>query len=147
MYNDAFSVIEIATKEIGVVERIGKNDSERIREYLDYCHIKTPAPYCAAFLSFCFGQAGYKQPRTAWSSALFPTARLVKEPEPGMVYGIYFTNMGRIAHCGLIEFVRNELVYGIEGNTNLAGSREGDGVWRKIRHKRTIYRYADWLKE
>lgn len=138
-------IIRIAAKEIGVVEGARQNDGKRIREYLGYCYIKSHAAWCAAYLSFCFGQAGYKQPRTAWSPSLFPASRLVKEPKPGVVYGIYFASLKRIAHCGLVEFVKNDLVYGLEGNTNLAGSREGDGVFRKIRHKRTIYRYADWL--
>lgn len=34
-------------------------------------------------------------------------------------------------HTGVVERVDGETVYTIEGNTNLAGSREGDGVYRK----------------
>ncbi|MDR6785239.1 hypothetical protein J2X78_003813 [Pedobacter africanus] len=128
------------------MERTNKNDGERIAEYLRYCNIGTPAPYCAAFLSFVFGQAGLKQPRTAWSPALFPVSRLVKEPKPGIVYGIYFAKLGRIGHCGITESLRHSWLTGIEGNTNVAGSRDGDGVYRRIRHTRTIARYADWLK-
>ncbi|ETZ21152.1 hypothetical protein N824_03260 [Pedobacter sp. V48] len=33
----------------------------------------------------------------------------------------------------------------IEGNTNLEGSREGQGVYRRIKHKRRNGMYADWL--
>lgn len=47
--------------------------------------------------------------------------------------------------CGLTESVRNSWLTGIEDNTNIAGSRDGDGVYHRIRHKRTIHRYADWL--
>lgn len=140
-------VIGIARKEIGVVERTGNNDGKRIAEYLDYVGFKEGAPYCAAFVSWCFAKAGYPVPKTAWSPALFPAVRLVKAPKPGVVYGIYFANLNRIGHCGLVESIRNSWLTGIEGNTNLAGSREGDGVHRRIRHARTIYRYADWLKQ
>ncbi|TKC08996.1 CHAP domain-containing protein [Pedobacter frigoris] len=143
---DYEKVIRIARKEIGVVERTGKNDGARIAEYLNYCNIKSPAPYCAAWVSWCFGQAGYSQPKTAWSPSLFPTSRLVKEPKPGVVFGIYYSGLGRIGHCGIIESVRNDWVYGLEANTNVVGSREGQGVYRKIRHKRTIAKYADWIK-
>ncbi|MBB5440574.1 hypothetical protein HDC92_004277 [Pedobacter sp. AK017] len=97
-------------------------------------------------MSWCFGKAGYVLPKTAWSPALFPASRLVTTAKPGIVYGLYFPTLKRIAHCGLVESVRNDLIYGLEGNTSLAGSREGDGVYRKVRHKRTIYRYADWFK-
>ncbi|SMD08212.1 hypothetical protein SAMN04488524_4732 [Pedobacter africanus] len=140
------NIIRIARKEIGVVERTGKNDGQRIAEYLRYCNIGTPAPYCAAFVSWVFGQAGYSQPRTAWSPALFQSSRLTREPKPGIVYGLYYPSLDRIGHCGLIENLQGDFLQGIEANTNVAGSRNGDGVWRKIRHKRTIHRYANWLK-
>ena len=144
---DYEKVIGIARKEIGVVERTDKNDGDRIGQYLGYVGFKEGAPYCAAFVSWCFAKAGYPAPRTAWSPALFPALRLVTVPKPGLVYGIYFANLKRIGHCGLTENVRNSWCTGIEGNTNLAGSREGDGVFRRIKHKRTISRFADWVKE
>ncbi|WP_225872698.1 NlpC/P60 family protein [Pedobacter frigoris] len=129
-----------------MVERTGKNDGARIAEYLGYCNIKSPAAYCAAWVSWVFGQAGYSEPRTAWSPSLFPKARLVKELKPGIVYGLYYISLDRIGHCGLLENVKNDWINGIEANTNEAGSREGQGVYRKIRHKRTIHCFADWLK-
>ncbi|TKC07700.1 peptidoglycan-binding protein [Pedobacter frigoris] len=138
--------MEIARKEIGVREATNRNDGQRVEGYLGYVGFKKGAPYCAAFLSWCFGQAGYSQPRTAWSPALFPASRLVKEPLPGIVYGLYYAGLGRIGHCGLVENVRNDWVYGAEGNTNEAGGREGQGVYRKIRHKRTIHVYSDWVR-
>ena len=33
----------------------------------------------------------------------------------------------------------------VEGNTNEAGSREGDGVYRKRRHIKTIYAISRWI--
>ena len=33
----------------------------------------------------------------------------------------------------------------VEGNTSEAGSREGDGVYRKRRAKRTIYKASRWV--
>ncbi|MBB5438639.1 hypothetical protein HDC92_002320 [Pedobacter sp. AK017] len=101
--------------------------------------------WCAAFCSWCFGQAGYKAPKTAWSPALFPPGRIVKAALPGMVMGLYFPSLRRIAHCGIVIGVKGEWCETVEGNTNVAGSREGDAVMRKLRHKRTIAKYADWL--
>ncbi|HMI03128.1 MAG TPA: CHAP domain-containing protein [Pedobacter sp.] len=146
-------VIEIARKEIGVREEGGENCGVAVKGYLSYVGIKSPAPWCAAFVSWCFGQAGFVQPRTAWCPALFPDARsgkapqgrLRKDPLPGRIMGIYFPSKGRIAHCGIVEKVRGDFVYVIEGNTNVAGGRDGDRVMRRLRHNRTIARYADWL--
>jgi hypothetical protein len=140
------TVVEAAKKEIGVREST-ENSSERIDQYCAYAGINR-APWCAAFVSWCFGQAGYAQPRTAWSPALFPAARRVGIPNlqnaEGLVAGIYIPSLGRVGHCGIIEFVRGDFLVCIEGNTNANGSRNGDGVYRRMRHKRTIHCLADW---
>jgi hypothetical protein len=140
---DTRTVIETAKKEIGVRES-AENAGPRVDQYNAYVGLKK-APWCASFVSWCFGQAGYSQPRTAWSPSLFPTDRLAKNPVAGMVLGIYFEHLKRIGHCGVVEEVKNDWVYSIEGNTNLKGSREGDGVHRRIRHVRSIHRFANWL--
>ncbi|MEJ2903222.1 hypothetical protein WAE58_12340 [Pedobacter panaciterrae] len=44
-----------------------------------------------------------------------------------------------------MECLQGDFVQTIEGNTNVEGSREGDGVYRQLRHKRTIAKYADGL--
>lgn len=142
-FSGAAAVISAARREIGVREHT-ENSSKRIDLYCVYVGIKQ-APWCAAFVSFCYGQAGYVRPKTAWSPALFPSGRLVKEAAPGLVMGIYFPSLGRIGHCGIVERLWGDFVYVIEGNTNVAGSREGDAVMRRIRHKRTISRYSNWL--
>lgn len=138
------AIIEIARKEIGVRES-GRNTGPRINEYLIYVGFRTAAPWCACFVSWCHKEIGLEAPRSAWSPALFPAGRLARDGLPGMVIGIYFPSMKRIAHVGLIERVQGSFIYSIEGNTNVAGSREGDAVMRKIRHKRSIAKYADWL--
>lgn len=137
-------VLHIARAEVGVKE-IGSNDGKRVREYLAYTGINQPAAWCAAYVSFVFHTAGYSQPRTAWSPALFPVARIVKEPKPANVFGVYFPELKRIAHVGLVEKIKDDWIYSIEGNSNNNGGRNGDGVYQRLRHKRTIYRYANWL--
>ncbi|WP_285055519.1 peptidoglycan-binding protein [Pedobacter ginsengisoli] len=138
-------VIEVARKETGVREEGAENCGRAVKGYLDDVGVRSPAPWCAAFVSHCFKVAGFPLPRTAWSPALFPKGRVVKDVKPGYVYGIHFPSLGRIAHCGIVERVQGDFVIGIEGNTNVAGSRDGDRVMRKLRHKRTIAKYADWL--
>ncbi|MNY09252.1 hypothetical protein D3C86_1421600 [compost metagenome] len=139
-------VIRIARSQIGIRETACQNCGIAIAGYLTAVGFKTPQPYCAAFVSWVHGKAGYLRPRTAWSPSLFPASRLTKEPKPGIVYGLYYPSLKRIGHCGLLESLQGDFLQGIEANTNVAGSREGDGVWRKIRHKRTIHCYADWVK-
>lgn len=141
------ALLRTAAKEVGVRELTGNNDGVRIKIYLAAVDIKSNAPWCAAFVSWVYQVNGYTQPHSAWSPDLFPRARLTAKPLPGDVMGIYFPALKRIAHVGLIIGQKNDWIISIEGNTNISGSRNGDGVYRKMRHIRTIYRTANWLKE
>lgn len=143
--NSVNEIMNIARAELGVREKTGKNDGIKVEAYLKYVGFKKGNPWCAAYVSWVFKQAGYPKPRTAWSPSLFPSARLIKEPSAGMVFGIYFLDLKRIAHCGLIENIQGDFLLTIEGNTNVEGSREGQGVYRRLRHKRTVNKYANWL--
>ena len=140
-------LLKIAKSQIGVREATGNNDGKQVEAYLAYTGNKKGEPWCASFVSWVFGQAGFNQPRSAWSPALFPQLRQVKTAKPAVVFGIYFPTKGRIAHVGLVEKQQGDWLYTIEGNTNLAGSREGDGVYRRLRHSRTIKVYANWLTD
>jgi hypothetical protein len=136
-------LLAVATSELHVREN-GSNEGIRVQSYLNYVGLPKGHPWCAAFVSWVYGQSGYAYPRTAWSPALFTKSKQIKEVAPADVLGIYFANLRRIAHCGLVVSVSHNWVNSIEGNTNLAGSREGDGVYRKRRHIKTIYAFARW---
>lgn len=137
-------LIPIAQAELWVREKTGNNDGTRVEEYLAAVGLKKSQPYCAAFVSWVFKQAGYDKPRTGWSPALFPTDKLVKAAAPGNVFGIYFPALKRIGHCGLVERVDGDWINSIEANTNGSGGREGDGVYRRIRNRKTIRYFSDW---
>ena len=137
-------LIPIAMAELWVREKTGKNDGKRVEEYLASVKLKKGDPYCAAFVSWVFQQAGYELPRTGWSPALFPAARLAKAAAPGNVFGIYFPALKRIAHCGLVVSSRRDWVNTVEGNTDASGGREGGGVYQRLRHKKSIRLYSDW---
>ena len=140
-------IVAIASRQVGVREATGNNDGPQVERYLGYVNCKKGAPWCAAFVSWVFKESGYPEPKSAWSPDLFPTNRRVKKIIPGLVFGIYFKEPGRIAHCGIVaEQVKpdGKWLLSIEGNTNVVGSREGDGVYRKLRHLKTINRFAEW---
>ena len=137
-------LIPIAMAELWVREKTGHNDGKRVEEYLSAVDLKKGDPWCAAFVSWVFRQAGYPLPRTGWSPALFPTLKLVKAAAPGNVFGIYFPALKRIGHCGIVLASRKDWISTIEGNTNASGGREGDGVYRRLRHKKSIRLFSDW---
>lgn len=138
-------LLSIARSQVGIREATGKNDGKEVVAYLNYTGNRKGEPWCASFVSWVFGQAGFGSPRTAWSPDLFPKANRVPAPAPAMVFGIYFTHLKRIAHCGIVEKEHHNWLTTIEGNTDITGSREGDGVYRKLRHVKTVKFYADWI--
>lgn len=140
-------LIAIATQELGVREQSGNNDGPRVEAYLKYIGLGKGHAWCAGFVSWLYGKAGFPKPRTGWSPALFPANRQVKTPLPGDVFGIYSPVLRRIAHAGLVTGIKEDWILTIEGNTNVQGNREGDGVYAKRRHVRTISKYANWLKK
>jgi hypothetical protein len=139
------ALVQTALKENGVRERTGKNDGLAVEKYLKYVNLSKGHPWCAAFLSWVYGQQGFKVPKSAWSPALFPASRLTLKPLPGDVMGIYFPELKRIAHVGLVESMHSDWVYTIEGNTNVSGSLEGDGVYRRMRHLKSIRSFSNWI--
>lgn len=140
-------LVAIAASQLQVREATGKNDGAAVEGYLAVTGLKKGNPWCAAFISWVFARAGYPEPRTAWSPALFTAKVKTKELKPANVLGVWFANLGRIAHVGLVERREGDWVLSIEGNTHTAESREGDGVYRKRRHIKSIYAYADWTQQ
>jgi len=120
-------ILQIARSQLGVREATGKNDGARVEAYLSYTGNKKGEPWCASFVSWVFGKAGFTQPRTAWSPALFPRQRQILKPLPASLFGIFYPKLGRVGHCGLVEANNGNWLYTIEGNTNANGAREGMG--------------------
>ncbi|MBL1409081.1 peptidoglycan-binding protein [Sphingobacterium sp. C459-1T] len=136
-------MLNIASAELGVKEATGNNDGPRIEQYLRYTDLGPGHDWCAAFVSFCYGQAGLAAPRNPWSPALFPKARSYTQTDkiqPADLFAIYSAKLKRIHHVGLIKQKQGQYILTIEGNSN-------DRVESKRRHVRTVYRYADWIGE
>ena len=67
-------------------------------------------------------------------------------PTTGDVFGLYFPEKRRIAHTGFIDQWDGTWLISVEGNTNVSGSREGDGVYRKRRLVRSVYKVARYIR-
>lgn len=137
-------LVRLGVSEIGVRESSGNNDGKRVEEYLAVAGLKKGQPYFAAFVSWVYKQAGFMEPRSGWTPSLFPLSRLTKLALPGNLIGVYFPRLKRIAHVGMIEKMDGDWCVSIERNTNVLGSNDGDGVYRKRRNVKSIYRMADW---
>ena len=141
--------------QVGVREKTGRNDGVQVETYLRSVDAKRGNAWCAAFVSWSLQQHYIQHPKSAWSPSLFPRHNTVftrgqpsnYTPQRGDVFGLYYNNLGRIGHVGFIEQwdYGGKFAVTVEGNTNEAHSREGDGVYLKKRPKRTIYKIANFI--
>ena len=70
-----------------------------------------------------------------------------QQPTTGDIFGIYFPDKNRIAHTGFIDQWDGTWLITVEGNTNVSGGREGDGVYRKRRPVKSIYQVARYIPQ
>jgi hypothetical protein len=138
----------IIESQLHVREATGKNDGPEVEAYLKHVNLGKGFAWCAAFISWCLDQVGIKNPRSAWSPAFANPKDIIwkpkcekanQEPKLGDVFSLYYPNLKRVGHVGFIMNSEGNNFITIEGNTNSAGSREGDGVYRKRRQKDKIH--------
>jgi hypothetical protein len=171
----ADSIINVAKREVGLRELTGRNDGKRIDEYRASVHpsLNLPRPrlpYCGCFVYWCFRQCGLKPAvaNPARAANWFAVKRrLLKVPRHGntrraegaikkaCVAGYKFqSRQNRISHVEFIELWGDEdddTLIIIAGNTGSEGAldrvvREGDGVHRKKRKKKSVAFIADWME-
>lgn len=107
-------------------------------------------PYCAAFLCWLV-KVAFQSKVISFTLPTSPVAYdfekwaksnskkgvgVFSEPKAGDIF-----TLATASHCGLVESVRGDSVVTIEANTNEAGSREGDGVYRKTRKISTVSQF------
>ncbi len=136
--------------QLYVRELTGNNDGVEVERYLQSAGFGKGYAWCAAFVNWTYREHNIITPKSpAWSPSWFPSSRIVPNDsaKTGDVFGIYFQSKRRIAHVGFIHKWPKGKGYCItvEGNTNAAGSREGDGVYCKRRLKRQVYKVANWI--
>ena len=145
-------VSEVYNSQVGIREHTNRNDGREVEMYLASAGLARGNPWCAAFVTWTFKTAGVKAVVSGYSPAWFPNGKTIythgkgQTPARADVFGLWFANKGRIAHVGFIDqWGEGSYAITVEGNTNEGGSREGDGVYRKRRLKKQIYKVSRWL--
>lgn len=156
----ALALIATATAEANKgVREVGKNAGPDVEKYLHCLGMTKGSPWCAAFVSWCVmtSRGLAKPPKWCSGSAvsLFQMsgknavkvtpvdADFKSKVKPGYIWSRAQDATAAAAarkgswcqgHTGIVVAVDDIGWHTIEGNTNAAGSREGDGVYRKT-HK------------
>lgn len=141
--------------QIGIMET-GNNRGKDVEKYLRTAGVKPGNPWCASFVWWVLKQCDstIKLNSPAMASSWFPREKTIynrsKDKQikaiSGDVFGVYYPEKKRIAHVGFIYILQDgKYVITVEGNTSSTElTREGDGVFQKIRPKRTIYKISRW---
>lgn len=159
------ALLRSAKRWHGIKELTGNNDHPMITKAMKLCGLDGNKGYawCAAVQSDIHEYAEIPNPRSArvvewfkqnvvWEKRFGEAPRYMDKR--GMVGGIYYSKLGRLAHIVLIVGESDKYYYTLEGNTSAWGSiewdegdntqREGDGFYKKIRNKESIYALADY---
>jgi hypothetical protein len=137
--------LRIAITQIGVTERPpGSNWGPQVSQYLTSAGYPTPAPWCMAFVHWCYLQAGLEIGGGA-SVGLFENwgrshGEFVEKPMHGDVVCYRFDADNWPDHVGIVTegvfgktFKRFGMVRTIEGNTAVGNDGNGGKVMRRTR--------------
>lgn len=148
----AVTLQQIYLSQLYVRELTGKNDGVDVEKYLRSTGLPKGNPWCAAFVHWCLEEADIPNKVTAWSPTaenkghiVYRARQQIEEPEPGDVVTFYYANLGRVGHAGFYnKKISNTTYESVEGNTNGAGSREGNGVYKKYRSFNATHSISRW---
>lgn len=136
-----FAHAAVGKREVGI------NAGPFVTQVLAAVGLGPGFPWCAAFVSWClksagasggpmFGRAAVRN----WAKWAKDNSRIVREPERGDLF--YWLNQNLTGHIGFVtEVLPTGEFRTIEGNTNDDGSREGDGVYRRVRDRNVRTRF------
>lgn len=148
-------VQSIYMSQVGIREKTGHNDGKEVEMYLKSAGLSKGNPWCASFVTYVYKECDVNIPKTGlgWVPSYFPSNKTIyvrgkyskMKPKYGDLIGIWFPEKKRLAHIGFYDNEDNKYYYSVEGNTNQAGSREGDGVYIKRRVKGQVHSISNWI--
>jgi hypothetical protein len=147
----------IANKEVGTRES-GNNGGRKVRQYQSATHLK-PAqwPWCSAFVCWVVREWLLMPATLAWLKSpapetwrpttarafgllhwarLRPTTTILLDPDMPLQAGDLIVY--EFSHCGVLIRTCDDLLEVAEGNTCPKGSRDGDGVYIRQRHRELV---------
>ena len=138
------------------VRETSPNRGPMVDKYLTTVGSVLGVAWCGAFVGANLTWQEVPNPKSAWSPDYakpndiiwMPKKKTSIEPLPGDVVTYYYSNLGRVGHVGFFEKAdKDDYFITIEGNTNGAGSREGDGVYKKKRDPNKVYAASRYIKQ
>ena len=138
-------IVEIATKEIGVVESPKNSNKTKYGKWFGFDGVA----WCGMFVSWCYAQAGTPLPNIGFlkgfagcqtAVAYFKkNNKITKEPKAGDIVFFDWNNDGRFDHTGIfVKWIDKNTFESIEGNTSLTNQSNGGQVMLRKRNNKSV---------
>jgi hypothetical protein len=133
--------VDVAMRMLGVQEQGGPNRGPMIDEFLRFVYLnpdKGPPggfPWCAAFVSWCCYYGNRPLRKSGSVLRLYDANHTLYADEPQVGDICIMLKQSGKGHCGFYLRTTDGEIVTVEGNTNAAGSRDGDGVHIKRRER------------
>lgn len=146
-------LVKSMEKYVGIKEATGHNDGKEIKKILRNVGLPEGNAWCAAVQVQAHDDVNIPNPHSAYcpdwfkSNVVFEKTQMTIDKfqaKRGQVFGLWIEYKHRVGHMGMLTGESKFSYNTDEGNTNGDGSDEGDGCYRKIRNKRSIYVIADY---
>lgn len=135
----AYASVQIAMSQLGVHEQGGNNRGPEVDEYIKFIGLNPPEPWCSAFLCWCIDKAAKQigiTPDFKYGASVYklwtlnqdlvipaPTPNCLALRDEGLSAG------HRVGHVLFVDSINDDgSLHCVSGNTNAAGSREGNCV-------------------
>jgi len=158
--------VRIAVSDIGVQEH-GQNSGPEVKTYLASVGLPEGYKWCGAWMHDVFRRAGYVlEPKRSFALAATWSKKyvilrkgeldLLEESnvsgmdhisEGGDAFTLHYNSLKRVGHVGMVIGEDDDYFTTVEGNTGPGGEREGQGVYKRVRDKETIWTLNRWANE
>lgn len=130
------------------VREVGRNGGLWVGRFLAAVGLGPGYSWCAAFVYWTLVESGADRKKlpsplnaarvAQWAAWAKQNGRLTERPRRGDAF--YWLNANGTGHTGLVRLAHEwpDHVETIEGNTDGSGSREGDGVYGRVRFRRLL---------
>jgi hypothetical protein len=132
-------------KWLHVRENNNDNRSQIIDKWNKDAGVPVGSNYCGSYAFAGQNYMGWASPSApAWSPAWNKASERIAKPDTGYKFLLHYANLNRIGHVGFVIDVDEHSIVTNEGNTNVAGSRTGIGVFNRRRPKSSIRSVVRW---
>jgi len=128
---------------------VRENNNDNRSPIIDQWNIEAGVPvgsnYCGSYAFAGQNYMGWASPSApAWSPAWNRANERIAKPDTGDKFLLHYPNLKRIGHIGFVIHVDEHSIVTNEGNTNVAGSRTGIGVFNRRRPKSSVRSFVRW---